>query len=111
VGYPSDLSDAEWKSIKGYVEIKKYSVSPFKYNKRAIVNATLYVIREKITWLMLPPDFPHRQTVYGHYRQWFLTGAWKKVMETLNELHSNKGESNHQAMQNEEIKLANLIKQ
>jgi len=40
-----------------------------RWPMREIINAIFYVPRGGITWRMLPPCFPPRQTVYG----WFAT--------------------------------------
>lgn len=91
MAYPSDLTDKDWEMIKTYFERTDPRGAVSKHDKKAIVNAILYVARGGIQWRMLPTDFPPWQTVYDHYRNWCFNGVWEKVLERLNELHRVKG--------------------
>ncbi len=39
-------------------------------DRREIVNAILYLVREGITWRAMPHDFPPYRTVYHYFRLW-----------------------------------------
>ena len=43
--YSIDISDKQWKSIEPYVPKLKPGGKPFKYERREIVNAIIYVSR------------------------------------------------------------------
>lgn len=90
MGYPSDLSDADWELIENYFARTNKRGAVGEHAKRDVVNAILYVTRGGIQWRMLPRDFPPWQTVYDHYRSWCLRGVWEKVLDQLNELHRRK---------------------
>jgi len=90
MGYPSDLTDTDWEIIKKHFERKNKRGAISKHEKKAIVNAILYVTRGGIQWRMLPSDFPPWSTVYDHYRTWCMNGVWEKVLNELTELHRRK---------------------
>jgi putative transposase len=50
---------------------------------REVVNAIFYVLRGGISWRMLPLDFPHWKTVYHYFREWRISGLWKKIHDSL----------------------------
>lgn len=90
MGYPSDVTDADWELIKAYFSRTNPRGAVSRHNKRDIVNAILYVTRGGIQWRMLPSDFPPWQTVYDHYRNWCLRWVWESVLTYLNELHRTR---------------------
>lgn len=90
MGYPSDITDADWELIKDYFSRTNRRGAVSRHSKRDIVNAILYVTRGGIQWRMLPSDFPPWQTVYDHYRNWCLRGVWERVLDYLNEVHRNR---------------------
>jgi putative transposase len=51
--------------------------------RREIVNASLYVVREGCSWRALPHDLPKSQTVYHYFRLWRDDGAWQHVHDAL----------------------------
>lgn len=90
MGYPSDITDADWALIAKYFERPNKRGAVSRHDKREIVNAILYVTRGGIQWRMLPSDFPPWATVYDHYRNWCVRGVWQKVLDDLTELHRRK---------------------
>lgn len=87
MGYPSDLTDAEWEKIKDFFARTDRRGAVSRYAKRNIVNAILYVVKGGIQWRMLPKDFPPWSTVYDHYSNWSMRGTWEKVLDFLNKEH------------------------
>ena len=87
MGYPSDVTDDDWKLIEKYFERASKRGAVPKHNKREIVNAILYVARGGIQWRMLPTDFPPWKTVYDHYSNWCMLGVWQKALDDLTVLH------------------------
>ena len=61
--YPSDLTDAQWDQIEPHVPKPKFGGRPASVDRREIVNAILYLVREGITWRAMPHDFPPYRTV------------------------------------------------
>jgi transposase len=57
-----------------------------KHSRRLVVDAIFYLVRGGIAWAQLPHDFPPYQTVYGLFRRWAKTGAWRHVHDRLRDL-------------------------
>lgn len=83
MGYPSDLSDAEWDVIEPLLPAAKHGGRPRTTPVRAIVDAIFYVSRSGCSWRMLPIDFPPYQTVYDYFRTWRKDGTWERVHDVL----------------------------
>ena len=77
--YPSDLTDAQWEVIKPlYSHLRVY-----KWSKRELTNALMYVVKTGCQWRQLPHDFPPFQTVYSFYRRAKEKKLWDKILEVL----------------------------
>ena len=83
MGYPSDVSDAEWDVVSPLLPDAKHGGRPRTTDLRDIVNAIFYVSRSGCSWRMLPKDFPPYQTVYDYFRAWRKDGTWKRVHDAL----------------------------
>ena len=83
MGYPSDVSDAEWKVISPLLPDAKPGGRPRTTRLRDVVNAIFYVSRGGGAWRMLPKDFPPYQTVYRYFRTWSKDGTWERVHDAL----------------------------
>ena len=83
--YPSDLSAAQWRRLEPYVPAPKGGGRPATVERREIVNAILYVVREGCSWRALPGDFPKWQTVYHYFRLWRDDGTWQQLHDVLRE--------------------------
>src|SRR5215217_3377814 len=65
--YPADLTTAQWQRIE----------------RRELVNAMLYIVREGCSWRALPHDYPAWQTVYHYFRVWRDDGTWQRIHDAL----------------------------
>jgi putative transposase len=81
--YPSDLTDAQWRMLQPLIPLPSTLGRVPTVERRAIVNAILYVLRSGCSWRMLPHDYPCWQTVYYYFRQWQREGIWDQVLATL----------------------------
>ncbi len=90
MGYPSDLSDAEWALIEHHFLPKDRRGSASKHARKRTVDAVLYVVEGGIKWRMLPKDFPPWQTVYDHFSRWNKAGVWEAALDAINALHRKK---------------------
>lgn len=52
--YDTDLTDQEWAQLEPYFAKHR----TYKWSKRELVNATLYITKTGCQWRMLPHDFP-----------------------------------------------------
>lgn len=82
-GYPSDLSDAQWKRIASMIPAARPGGRPRRCSTRELLNAMFYVVRTGCAWRMLPHDFPAWQTVYYYFRRWQSDGTWQKIHDSL----------------------------
>jgi transposase len=51
--------------------------------RREIVNAIFYQVRNGGVWRALPHDLPKWQTVYDYFRQWRDDGTWQRIHDAL----------------------------
>ncbi len=80
--YPTDLTDSQWSQIEPlFAGMREY-----KYSKRELLNAVLYVVDSGCKWRQLPHDFPAWQTVYSFFRRAIESGLWDKILKHLVEV-------------------------
>jgi putative transposase len=84
-GYPTDLTDAEWKHIEPFVPSPKYRGRQRIHTPREILNAVFYVLRSGCAWRLLPREYPPWKTVYHYFRQWRIDGTFEKLNAVLRE--------------------------
>ena len=77
--YDSDLTDTQWESIAFLFS----DMRNFKWPKRELVNAVLYVLINGIKWRNLPHDFPPWKTVYSFYSRAIKNGFWDEILQFL----------------------------
>ena len=88
--YPTDLTDSQWAIIAPlFVGIREY-----KYSKRELLNAVLYVVDSGCKWRQLPHDFPKWQTVYSFFRRSIEKNLWDKILAHLVKVTRKKAERN-----------------
>lgn len=83
MGYPSDLTDAEWALIEPEVSRRSKRGAPTEVDLRAIVNALRYKLRTGCQWRMFPSDFPARSTVFYYFRKWQQDGMLEAINDQL----------------------------
>jgi len=81
--YPSDLTHAEWARVARLIPAPKKGGRPAKHDRRAIVDALLYVARTGCQWRALPHDFPPWATVYWYFRTWKADGTLDRLHDAL----------------------------
>lgn len=85
VGYPSNLTDRQWRKIANRLPQPHMKGRRRSISRRSVVNAILYVNRTGCAWRYLPKDFPNWNTVYGLFRQWTASGVWSRINDCLRE--------------------------
>lgn len=81
--YSSDLTDGEWRHIRGLLPKAKPGGRKRTTNVREVCNAIFYLLRGGLPWELLPTDFPKWKTVYDYFRKWRLAGVWKALHDRL----------------------------
>jgi transposase len=84
-----DLSDEEWALIEDLV--RPYSGdgrmgAPVKNDRRAIVNAIMYVAATGCQWRALPSCYPNWSTVHRYHLRWSRNGTWERIADRLRAL-------------------------
>ncbi len=77
--YPTDLTDAQWQAIESHFNQLRH----YKWDKRQLVNAVLYMTKTSCQWRMLPNDFPPYSTVWSFYRRANQSGLWDRIFLAL----------------------------
>jgi transposase len=81
--YPTDLTHAQWAQIQRVIPAPKPGGRPAQYDRRAIVNALLSVLRTGCQWRALPHDLPRWSTVYWYFRIWKNDGTFDRLLDWL----------------------------
>jgi len=88
-GYPSDLTDAQWKILKPLVGPpvgkKRKQGRPPTLDRRRVINAIFYMARSGCQYRMLPKDFPAWQTIDYYFRKWRKDGTLARIHDALRE--------------------------
>lgn len=80
--YPSDLTDRQWAEIEPFYS----GMRTYKWSKRELTDAVLYMVDSGCKWRQLPHDFPPYSTVHSFYRRARMSGLWDKILEHLVEV-------------------------
>lgn len=80
--YPSDLSNEQWQLLRPLLPKPSRRGRP-QVDRRAILDAILYVVRTGCQWRQLPGDFPNWKTVYTVFWRWRKTGLWERLHDVL----------------------------
>jgi putative transposase len=81
--YDSDLTDAQWRILSPFFRRPSKRGRPRVYDRRAVVNAVLYLNRTGCQWRMLPKDFPPWKTVYQMFYRWRRNSLWERIHDAL----------------------------
>jgi putative transposase len=81
--YPSDLTDEQWQVIRPLLPKRSRYGRPRAVDRRALVNAILYILRTGCQWRQLPHDFPPWGTVSSQFYRWRKAGVWERIHHTL----------------------------
>lgn len=77
--YSTDLTDAQYQSIKKILQIH----GKRKWELHLLFNAIFYVVKTGVQWRMLPANFPPWQTVYWYFKKWEKDGSWELIHHEL----------------------------
>lgn len=75
------LTDAEWAQVNTMLPVPCRRGGP--YDNRAILEAVIWIARNRVTWAALPERFPLYQAVYGRFRKWQAAGVIQPVLDSL----------------------------
>lgn len=95
--YPTDLNDKQWQVISPHLPPPSIEGCPRKHDRREIVNAIFYVVKNGCQWRALPHDFPPWKSVYHYFRLWRIDGIWERLNTALRKRLREKVGRNEQA--------------
>jgi transposase len=78
-----DLSETEWRLLKGFLPAERGRKSRPAFDNRVIVNGILWRIRTGAPWRDVPEKYGKWMTVYQRFRRWSEAGIWEAVATTL----------------------------
>ena len=81
--YPSDLTDAEWRLIEGFVPPARHGGRKREANVREVVNAIFYVLSTGCQWSAPPKDLPPKSTAHDYFILLDRSGALERMHEAL----------------------------
>ena len=77
------MTDAQWGLSEPIVPPPKPGGRPASVERREIINAIFYHVRNGGVWRALPHDLPKWQTVYYYFRLWRDDGTWQRIHDAL----------------------------
>ena len=78
MGYPTDLTDAQWAVIKPRLdEMTGNYTHSIRNDYRQYMNAIFYLTKTGCQWKMLPNDFPKYTAVKSFFRRLRIRGLWE----------------------------------
>lgn len=80
--YSTDLTNSQWQAIKILMPAKIWQRKR-KHSIRAIINAILYVVKEGISWRLMPNDLPDWRLVYYYFCRWSKQGLVRQIHDKL----------------------------
>jgi transposase len=89
-----ELTDEQWSLIEPLFDqppIIRGRGRP-RRDEREVMNGVLWILRSGARWCDLPARFPPYQTCHRRFQQWVKEGTLKRVLETLAEDLSTRGE-------------------
>ncbi len=76
------LKDAQWSKIKPFLPIQATG-RPSKLGDRQFLDAVIWKVKTGVSWRDLHEQFGPWKSVYNRFRNWSITGSWKKIFEGL----------------------------
>ncbi len=88
--YPTDLTDEQWRIVRGLLPPSPPTGADRTVNMRRIVDGIIYVCRTGCQWRMLPREYEHWNTTYGYFNGWRKDGTWERIHNILREVVRKK---------------------
>lgn len=85
MGYPTDVTDAQWALLAPMLTMPKATGRPPTVDRRAVLNALLYMDRTGCQWRLIPHDFPNKSIVRYYFDLWTGDGTLTRANDTLRE--------------------------
>src|SRR5215212_8939185 len=83
MGYPTDLTDAQWAFIEPIIPEQEGAGRPREVDLRRVIDALMYQDRTGCQWRLIPRDFPASGTVRYYFDKWNEDGTLLEIHDTL----------------------------
>jgi putative transposase len=83
MGYPTDLTDAQWAFIEPIIPPQEGPGRPRQVALRRVLDALMYQDRTGCQWRMIPLDFPPAGTVRDYFDKWNDDGTMLEIHDQL----------------------------
>ena len=80
-------TDVVWRRLEALLPPAERVGRPYKYERRLVLEALVYLMHSDCGWQHLPARFPPWPTVYAQLRQWRKTGIWEKIWAGIDQPH------------------------
>ena len=83
MGYPSDMTDAQWQYIEELLPKVKERGTKRKHAKRSLMDAIFYLAKTGCQWRYIPSDYPPWQSVYRFFKDLEFRGVFDQLNDSL----------------------------
>jgi putative transposase len=83
MGYPTDLTDAQWAFIEPIIPQQEGAGRPRTVDLRRVLDALMYQDRTGCQWRLIPHDFPPSGTVRYYFDKWNDDGTLLEIHDQL----------------------------
>ena len=79
------MTEEVWRRLEELLPAGKRTGRPYRYARRLVLEAIVYVMETGCRWRELPAEYPPWQTVYSQLCRWKQMGIWDKIWCSLPE--------------------------
>jgi Putative transposase of IS4/5 family (DUF4096) len=82
-------TDVVWRRLEALLPPAERLGRPYKYERRLVLEALVYLMHNDCGWQQLPARFPPWPTVAAQLRQWRKQGIWEQIWAGLEQPHAS----------------------
>jgi len=82
-----DETEVVWRRLEPLLPPAERLGRPYKYERRLVLEALIYLMHNDCGWQQLPARFPPWSTVSAQLRQWRKQGIWEQIWAGLDQPH------------------------
>ncbi|RSM70820.1 IS5 family transposase, partial [Kibdelosporangium aridum] len=86
-----DLTDVQWALLEPLLPQPSRSGRPSLWSKRQLIDGIRWRVRTGAPWRDMPTMYGSWAAAYGLFRRWQRTGAWQRMLITLQALADAAG--------------------
>jgi transposase len=86
-----DLTDAQWERLEPLLPVPSRPGRPSSWSKRQLIDGVRWRVRTGAPWRDMPVEYGSWAAAYGLFRRWQRSGAWQRILITLQALADAAG--------------------